>query len=144
MRLQLQGNMEVASLEHLSSALCSQLANLANPDTHFKDTDQTLLVSDQRLTWTMGDFLAASASMARDSVALVDGDVQLSYDIVESEVERIAIGLETKFNVQPQDVVGVMLPRGAPMMITIWAIMHLGAVYMPLQLIFPRSASTLA
>ena len=133
LRLQLQGNMEVASLERLSSALCSQLANLANPDAHFKDSDQTLLVSDQRLTWTMGDFLAASTSMARDSVALVDGDVQLSYDLVEGEVERMAIGLETKFNVQPQDVVGVMLPRGAPMMLTIWAIMHLGAVYMPLQ-----------
>lgn len=66
------------------------------------------------------------------NIAVEWADGQMSYAVLNEKANRLARYLQY-MGVRRQDVIGTLLPRSADMMICIYALLKLGAVYMPLD-----------
>jgi long-chain acyl-CoA synthetase len=81
---------------------------------------------------TMPGLLAATVERAADRTALVSGDRRLSWADVAADVERRAAGLAAR-DVGPGDAVALVLPNDVEFVTTFMAVLHLGAVAVPLN-----------
>ncbi len=80
--------------------------------------------------------LEATALRHPDRTALVDGDRRLSFDELWTAVRDRAAGLRAE-GVGAGDLVTVELPRGADVVVAIFAVLAAGAAYVPLDLLLP-------
>lgn len=71
-----------------------------------------------------------------DRIAIIDGDLELSYRHIECKANRLANYL-IRIGVLPGNIVALLLERSADMVISILAVLKAGAVYVPLDIKFP-------
>ncbi|UKE75270.1 amino acid adenylation domain-containing protein [Xanthomonas graminis pv. phlei] len=115
------------------------------PDTSLRALD--LLPADeraqlQRFTATVTAPLAQARCVHQlfedqvrrtpDAIALLDGDVQLSYATLEARANRLAHRLH-KLGVGPESRVALYLPRGIEQVVALLATLKAGAAYLPLD-----------
>ncbi|MEH1098517.1 amino acid adenylation domain-containing protein [Micromonospora sp. CPCC 205561] len=87
---------------------------------------------DVRLT----EAFARQVAAGPDRVALVDGDVRMTYAQLDVAGDRLA-GRLVAAGVRRGDVVGVLLERGLPMAVAMLAVLRAGAAYAMLDPDFP-------
>lgn len=71
-----------------------------------------------------------------DAPALADGNGQLSYRELSARSNQLARYLQ-EAGMRPGDVIGVLLPRGNPMIVAIIAVLKAGGAYLPLDPDYP-------
>ncbi|MGW4207274.1 non-ribosomal peptide synthase/polyketide synthase [Lentzea sp. NPDC004789] len=69
---------------------------------------------------------------AADAIAVIDGEVQLTYAELERRVNRLA-HLLISTGVGPESVVAIALPRSADFVVAVHAVFRAGAAYTPLD-----------
>ncbi len=79
------------------------------------------------------------------AMALVDGDISLSYAELDARADRVARWLRGR-GAGPESVVAVAMPRGADLMVVLLGVLKAGAAYLALDPAQPaeRSSSVLA
>ena len=82
---------------------------------------------------TLLDLLAAPAA---DALALIDGDVEVTYGGLRESAHRIARYLWT-VGVRPGDVVPIALPRSVRLAEAIWGVLAAGAAFVPIDPSYP-------
>jgi amino acid adenylation domain-containing protein/non-ribosomal peptide synthase protein (TIGR01720 family) len=85
---------------------------------------------------TVADLLQAQAARTPDDVALVFGDVRLSYAELDARINRLARLLLSR-GAGPERIVGLALPRSVDMVVALFAVLRTGAAYLPLDLDHP-------
>jgi non-ribosomal peptide synthetase-like protein len=78
----------------------------------------------------LADLLEATASRIPETVALIDGDRQLTYRELDTQADRIAAQLIAD-GVRPGMMVGLWLPRGLDLLLMQAAIAKTGAAWLP-------------
>ncbi|SKA48324.1 amino acid adenylation domain-containing protein, partial [Chitinophaga eiseniae] len=73
------------------------------------------------------------------NTALVFEDVSLSYEELNKTVNRFSRYLRTKYNIQPDDLIAIMLERSEWMVIGMLAILKSGAAYVPVDVQYPEA-----
>lgn len=66
-------------------------------------------------------------------------DTVLSYEMFNGQVNRFAHYLKKEHGLNTGDLIGVMLPRSEQLIITIWAIIKAGCVYVPIDPAYPEA-----
>ncbi|WEV24181.1 amino acid adenylation domain-containing protein [Streptomyces sp. 71268] len=84
----------------------------------------------------IADLVAAQAARTPDRTALLSGRDRLDYRELDARAARLA-GLLAARGAGPGDLVGVLLPRGADLLVTLLAVARTGAAYLPLDPDFP-------
>ncbi|MEU5289384.1 amino acid adenylation domain-containing protein [Streptomyces sp. NPDC020755] len=87
------------------------------------------------VTDVVAAFESAAAASPR-STAVVSGGTALSYAELDGRANRLAHLLQAR-GVRPGDLVAVALPRGADMIVAVWAVLKTGAGYMPVEPAYP-------
>ena len=72
-----------------------------------------------------------------EAVALVSGEQQISYDVLNRRANQVAHELRSK-GVGPESVVGVCLERSPDLLIALLGVLKAGGAYVPLDPSFPR------
>lgn len=85
---------------------------------------------------TMHDLISEQAARTPDAIALVGGNVQLTYAEMETRANELAAHL-TKLGVTRGEMVGVMAERLPETVVNILAILKAGGAYVPLDPTFP-------
>ncbi|MFC6338652.1 amino acid adenylation domain-containing protein [Pseudomonas sp. CCM 7891] len=75
--------------------------------------------------------LDAPFSIDSQRLALIDGDRRVSYGQLRECALRVAGWLQTQ-GVQPEDAIGVHLPRGTDAVIALFGVLAVGACYVPM------------
>ncbi|MGP3632310.1 amino acid adenylation domain-containing protein [Streptomyces sp. 24-1644] len=78
------------------------------------------------------ELFEATADRTPDALALVSGDLELSYAQVEAEANRLAHALRQQ-DLGPEDTVGLCLRRSPELVIAMLAVMKSGAAFVPLD-----------
>ena len=86
---------------------------------------------------TLYELIQEQAKLAPEAVALRFEGTSLSYKQLIEGIHQYAAGLAAA-GLKPNMFAGVMLDRGPEMLLTMLAIMQLGAAYIPLDPIFPE------
>ncbi|MBV9141206.1 MAG: amino acid adenylation domain-containing protein, partial [Pseudonocardiales bacterium] len=80
----------------------------------------------------------AQVQVAPDAIAVVCGDVRLSYAQLNARANRLAHYLIAQ-GVGPEQIVALALPRSPELIITILAVLKTGAAYLPLDPDYPTA-----
>ncbi len=81
--------------------------------------------------------IAGQAMQTPDRIAVVDGEVELTYAQLNQQANRIA-GYLRELGVKPEQLVGVCMRRGAAMVAAMLGVWKAGAGYVPLDAEYPR------
>ena len=87
---------------------------------------------------TLPSLFEAQVARTPDSVALVHGDVQLSYFELNRRANQLAHVLIRR-GVGPEQLVGLCVERTPEMIVGLLAILKAGAAYLPLDLAYPAA-----
>uniref|UniRef100_UPI001C5E6209 non-ribosomal peptide synthetase n=1 Tax=Nonomuraea guangzhouensis TaxID=1291555 RepID=UPI001C5E6209 len=85
---------------------------------------------------TIADLLAERAKGCPDEVAVVFGELSLTYAELDGRINRRARQLLSK-GAGPGRIVALGLPRGVEMVVALFAVLRTGAAYLPLDLDHP-------
>jgi amino acid adenylation domain-containing protein/thioester reductase-like protein len=84
------------------------------------------------------DLFIEQASKTPNAIAVVDGDIELTYHELDLMTDHLAVLLHSEYDVGPDSVVGILMPRSATYVIAYVAILKAGGAYMPLELVYPK------
>ncbi|WP_369386594.1 non-ribosomal peptide synthase/polyketide synthase [Streptomyces sp. CG1] len=87
---------------------------------------------------TLAEVFQRRVAAVPDAVAVVEGDVSWSYAQLNAYANRVAWYLIGR-QVGAEDVVGVLMPRGAMQIATLLGISKAGAAYLPVDPGYPRA-----
>ncbi|WP_406499535.1 non-ribosomal peptide synthase/polyketide synthase [Streptomyces sp. NBC_00846] len=87
---------------------------------------------------SLPEMLAAQVAAMPDAVALVCGDVELTYGQLNVRANRLAHALIAR-GVGPERIVAVALPRSPESVVAVLGVLKAGAAYLPVDLSYPRS-----
>ncbi|MHC1560102.1 amino acid adenylation domain-containing protein [Actinomycetospora sp. C-140] len=85
---------------------------------------------------TVADMLAERAALVPDDLALVSGNVALTYRELDAAIDRTARLLRSR-GAGPETVVALAVPRSAETVVALFAVLRTGAAYLPLELDHP-------
>ncbi|MCG7597649.1 amino acid adenylation domain-containing protein, partial [Mycobacterium sp. PSTR-4-N] len=85
---------------------------------------------------TIAELLSQQARRRPDDVALVFGDVELTYRAFDERVNQLARVLRRQ-GALPERSVALALPRSIDMVVALFAVLRAGAAYLPLELDLP-------
>ncbi|MDN5748889.1 MAG: amino acid adenylation domain-containing protein, partial [Pseudonocardia sp.] len=88
---------------------------------------------------TVAEHLSRMAAAAPEETALVCGSRRLTFGELAAQVDRIARLLLDRFDGAggPERIVALALPRSTDLVATLFAVLHTGAAYLPLDLELP-------
>ncbi|WP_409181044.1 non-ribosomal peptide synthase/polyketide synthase [Amycolatopsis sp. VS8301801F10] len=92
--------------------------------------------SGNRPRQTVPDLFDRRAGQRPDDLAVVSGDVRLTYAELRARANRLAQRLIRR-GVRPEDRVGVLMDRSADLVVAVLAILKAGGAYLPLDLRAP-------
>ncbi|OKH73926.1 thioester reductase, partial [Mycobacterium sp. SWH-M1] len=87
---------------------------------------------------TIAELLTQQANRRPDDVALVFGDVELTYRAFDERVNQLARVLR-RHGAGTETFVALALPRSIDMVVALFAVLRAGAAYLPLELDLPLS-----
>ena len=90
---------------------------------------------------TCRSLFAAQVAAHPEAVAVVSGDMSLSYAELDARASRLARYL-IGAGAGPEQVVAIALPRGGPMIMALLAVLKAGAAYMPVDPGYPARRIT--
>ncbi|MCO7224318.1 non-ribosomal peptide synthetase [Pleionea sp. CnH1-48] len=102
----------------------------------FNEFNQTQLPMDTTLC--IQQRLEQYAAQQPDALALIDGDVSLTYGELNAKANQLAHYLIAA-GIKPDSLVGLHLPRSIDALISLWGILKAGAGYLPLDPSQPAS-----
>ena len=82
------------------------------------------------------DLVAARARASADALAVISGQVQLTYGVLDERANKLAHYLRGA-GTGPEAVIGLCMPRSAEMTTAILAVWRAGAAYLPLDPAYP-------
>ncbi|MFF4764716.1 condensation domain-containing protein, partial [Streptomyces sp. NPDC001292] len=116
----------------------------ASPDDSVREVDVLGEVERRRVLVEWNDtaaevpdvslvgLLESQVARTPDAVAVVAGDVSLSYAELDARANRLA-RLLIGCGVGPESVVGVALERGVDLVVALWGVLKAGAAYLPVD-----------
>jgi len=142
---------EAATIERMASHFEQLLDGLtASPETSFREV--AMLSAQEReqqlVTWnetdrvypsgdSMVSLFEAQVARSPDAIALVSGDLQLSYGQLNAQANQLAHLLLQQGRVGPEQRIGVCLPRSPQMLVALLAVLKAGGAYVPLDPDYP-------
>lgn len=85
------------------------------------------------------DLFLAQVPKTPNAIAVVDGNIELTYQQLDEVTDRLAIQLVEEYGVIPDAVVGILMPRSVQYVIALVAVLKAGGAYMPLELVYPKA-----
>ncbi|MFJ9852283.1 non-ribosomal peptide synthase/polyketide synthase [Streptomyces sp. NPDC101150] len=89
-------------------------------------------------TSSLPELLAVQVAATPDAVALVCGDVELTYSQLNARANRFAHALIAR-GVGPEQIVAVALPRSLESVVAVLGVLKAGAAYLPVDPSYPES-----
>ncbi len=83
------------------------------------------------------DLLRDRVRRTPDALALVDGEQTVTYAELDARADRLARALLAR-GAGPETTVAVALPRSADLVVALLAVLKTGAVYVPVDITYPR------
>lgn len=126
-------------------------AVLANPFVNIADID---ILSEAEREQVLHGFNNTKVSYAADktvidlfeeqvlrtptNTAIICEEIRISYQALNTTVNKLAHYLREKLDIKPNDLIGVMLPRTESLIVSILAILKAGAAYVPIDPNYPE------
>ena len=111
---------------------------------NFKETSANAPIADERQPLkrasTLIDAFHQQVTCVPDNIALVSGQQSLTYANLDAQVNQLAHYL-IKQGVEKGIIVGLFLERSVPMIVSILAILKVGAAYLPIDPAYPPERS---
>lgn len=85
------------------------------------------------------EIFASNVETAPNDIAMIQGDRQWTYRGLDQSANGLALILGETMNITSGDVVALMVDRHEPMVVSIMAILKLGAVYLPIDPSYPEA-----
>jgi len=79
-----------------------------------------------------------ASSLHSNKIAIIFGEIQLSYTELNAHVNDLAKYLQQMKGISQGDFVSILLPRGEWTVISILAIIKCGGIYVPIDLNYPN------
>ncbi|RFM33508.1 hybrid non-ribosomal peptide synthetase/type I polyketide synthase [Chitinophaga silvisoli] len=95
------------------------------PEISFPETQTILHLFEQQVKNTP------------DTIALLSGDVELTYAMLNTQANRLAWYLKNTYSIAPDELVGVKLQRNEWLIISLLAVLKAGAAYVPIDPAYP-------
>lgn len=87
---------------------------------------------------TVIELFERQASLCPDAIAVVYEDVELTYDQLNTQSNRVAQYLRKELEVINGELIGIMLDRSTDMIVAILGILKAGGVYVPIDPAYPK------
>jgi amino acid adenylation domain-containing protein len=100
-----------------------------------RNEDLTLLAQSERSS--MIELFEEQVSKSPKATALQYNDIALTYEELNFKVNSLAHHLRTTYNIQPNEIVGLMVNRSERMIIGLLAILKAGGAYLPIDATLP-------
>ena len=120
----------VGHINMLSENEASQLRTLHN------DTQVVDYVGKKPQDYLLHQLFIEQAQLTPDAIAVIDDKGELSYQALFSQAYQLHLQL-LSYDLQHEELVGVLLPKGRDQVIATLAIMMAGGAYLPLSLSWP-------
>ncbi len=95
--------------------------------------------TDYQLDKTIVELFENQVIQTPDNIALIDGEIKYTYRELNEKANQLAHYLIEEYQVQPDDLVGVMMNRSEWTIISILGILKSGAAYVPIDIEYPQS-----
>jgi amino acid adenylation domain-containing protein len=86
---------------------------------------------------TLPELFARTVGIHPDLPAIGDEETRLTYAELSERVEAVA-GELIRLGVTAEDRVGIIMPRGVGAVVTVLAVLHAGAAYVPIDVSYPK------
>lgn len=87
---------------------------------------------------TVPELFEEQVEQRPEQIAVIYEDKKLTYREFNQLVNRVANWLREQYDIRPDDLIGIMLPRSEQMMIAIMGIIKSGAAYVPIDPSYPE------
>ena len=87
---------------------------------------------------TIVDLFEEQVEKTPDNIAVVFENQKLTYRELNEKANSLAYLLRKKYQIKPNDLIGIMIPRSLEMIIAILAILKSGGAYTPIDPNFPK------
>ncbi len=118
---------KVRDLEYIPPKEQALLLKDLNGTSSFYSNDKTII-----------DLFEEQVETNPDRIAVVFEGTELSYKDLNQKANNIAIYLSENHDIQPDDLIGVLLDRSEKMIIAMLGIMKSGAAYVPIDPAYPN------
>ncbi len=88
---------------------------------------------------TLVDLFGEQVLSTPDNIAVIFEEKQLTYRELNEAADRLAYYLRDKYQIQPDDRVGVMMNRGEQLIVSLLGILKAGAAYLPIDPAYPQT-----
>ncbi|WP_166924894.1 non-ribosomal peptide synthetase, partial [Flavobacterium poyangense] len=128
----------IVNLEHNIASDLSEYPLLSVKEKHqlvvdFNDTD-IAYPKDKTILALFEEQVAKTPN----NVAVVFGEIELTYLALSEKVNQLANYISSKYIVNKGDIIGVFLPKSDTGIISLLAVVKLGAVYLPIDTNYPQ------